>query len=380
MYRCAPKATVPNQPCARATTLRQPSVLHNPCDLMGVAPVRMPSMDMSISPRFGTPNHGAPMTPYPPTSLNGTAVLGSGRFCRVALSLAAFVMLAKPTKLQADNLWSHSNLTAWCVVPFDSKARPPEARARMLAGLGFGQFAYDWRAADVPSFDTEIDALTRNGIRLVAWWFPFDADDPLAKAILETFRRHGVSPQLWVYQSQRPVIKAAKDQSRHVELESDRIGALVRLAEPYGCRVELYNHNGWYGRVENQLAIIDNLKANGITNVGMVYNFSHARDADHDDSKDFQRLWSLIKDHVVAVNISGMSWEGRLVYPSEGDKELEMMRVIEASGWRGPVGLIAEKGGDAEVTLRNYLRGLDLLAAQLRHQGSDGDHPLRSSN
>jgi hypothetical protein len=83
---------------------------------------------------------------------------------------------------------------------------------------------------------------------------------------------------------------------------------------------------------------------------------------------------------VVAVNISGMSWEGRLVYPSEGDKELEMMRVIEASGWRGPVGLIAEKGGDAEVTLRNYLRGLDLLAAQLRHQGSDGDHPLRSSN
>lgn len=320
------------------------------------------------------------MRPPSHTDPSHSGQLRAKRFSRGALSLITVIVLATSTKLRADDLWSHSNLTAWCVVPFDAKARSPEARARMLTGLGFSHFAYDWRAKDVPTFDAEIDALKQNGIELVAWWFPFDANDPQAKATLETFRRHGVSPQLWVYQSQRPDIQAAKDQAQHVELESDRIGALVRLAQPYGCRVELYNHNGWYGRVENQLAIIANLKENGITNVGMVYNFSHARDEDHDDSKDFHRLWSLIKDHVVAVNISGMSWEGRLVYPSEGDKELEMMRVIEASGWKGPVGVIAEKGGDAEVTLRNYLHGLDLLAARLRNPGSDQEHPLRTPN
>lgn len=297
----------------------------------------------------------------------------------LALSWIAVLMLATPPPLRADDLWSHSNLTAWCVVPFDAKARSPEARVHMLRGLGFTRFAYDWREKDIPTFDAEIDALKQGGIELVAWWFPFDADDPQAKATLDTFRRHGVSPQLWVYQSQRPEIREAKDPARHLKLESERIGALVRLAEPYGCRVELYNHNGWYGRVENQLAIIARLKEAGITSVGMVYNFSHARDEDHDDSKDFARLWSLMRDHVVAVNVSGMSWEGRLIYPSEGDKELEMMRVIQGSGWRGPVGLIAEKGGDAEVTLRNYLGGLDLLAARLRQKASDGDTPPRAS-
>jgi hypothetical protein len=31
----------------------------------------------------------------------------------------------------------------------------------------------------------------------------------------------------------------------------------------------------------------------------------------------------------------------------------------QQSGWRGPVGLIAEQGGYAEATLGNNLRGLD---------------------
>ena len=54
---------------------------------------------------------------------------------------------------------------------------------------------------------------------------------------------------------------------------------------------------------------------------------------------------------------------------------VEMLRVIEASGWRGPIGLIAEQGGDAEVTLRNYQRGLAWLAAELKAPGSGGPRP-----
>jgi sugar phosphate isomerase/epimerase len=245
----------------------------------------------------------------------------------------------------------------------------------MLSGLGFTQFAYDWREKDVPTFDAEIEALKRHGIGLVGWWFPFDADDALAKATLETFRRHGVHPQLWVYQSQRNKVQAKMTQAMRVQVEAERIAALVRLAAPYGCPVELYNHNGWYGIMDNQLAMLDYLVGHGIGNVGLVYNFSHARDESHDDSVDFPRLWARIKAHVVAVNISGMNWDGHIVYPSQGDKELEMMRVIEDSGWRGPVGLIAEKGGDAEVTLRNYLRGLDWLADRLRNPATNGTAP-----
>jgi hypothetical protein len=127
---------------------------------------------------------------------------------------------------------------------------------------------------------------------------------------------------------------------------------------------------------ENQLAIIARLKEMGVTDVGMVYNFSHARDELHDDSKNFPALWKQIKEHVVAVNITGMHWEGQEVYPSQGDSELEMMRTIQESGWKGHIGLIAEKGGDAEVTLKNYMIGLDWLAAELKHPGSGGNPPF----
>jgi sugar phosphate isomerase/epimerase len=281
------------------------------------------------------------------------------------------------------SLWAHDNLVAWCVVPFDAAKRGPEARARMLSGLGFRYFAYDWRDKDVPTFDDEIEALGRNGVQLVAWWYPFDADQPLAKATLEVFRRHRVHPQLWVALAPVGRSRSSEAQPTTPEEQEDRLAdatrrirALVSLAAPYGCPVELYNHNGWFGRVENETAIIGRLERSGVHGVGMVYNFSHARDARHDDSRTFPALWSRIQDHVVEVNVTGMHWEGQEVYPSQGDAELAMMRVIEASGWRGKIGLIAEKGGDAEVTLRNYLTGLDWLAAELHRPGAGGPRPF----
>jgi hypothetical protein len=322
-----------------------------------------------------------------------------------------------------EALWKHDNLVAWCVVPFDAKKRGPEERARLLEGLGFKHFAYDWRDKDIPTFDVEIETLKKHGIDLFAWWFPFDADNPLAKHTLEVFKRHNSHPQLWValippgtpkgsgewsklFPNGFPIPKTEADlgklspsdktefydviaqlsakhlgrtpeeQEQQVKQDADRIRALVNLAAPYGCRVELYNHNGWFGIVENQLAVIDRLKELGVTDVGLVYNFSHARDELHDDSRNFPELWGKMKGHVVAVNITGMRWDGHEVYPSQGDSELDMMRTIQDSGWRGPIGLIAEKGGDAEITLRSYLMGLDWLADELKHPGARDPRPF----
>jgi hypothetical protein len=325
------------------------------------------------------------------------------------------------------DLWGHDNLVAWCVVPFDAKMREPEARSQMLRSLGFRNFAYDWRDKDVPAFDAEIEAIQKYQLNLVAWWFPLDADNPLAKTILDTFKHHNIHPQLWVpllpanipknhaelekllpkgfempnseeelnklseadrtrvmaeLQSvlarlrARDFPKTPEEQAQRVELETARIQALVTLAAPYGVSVELYNHNGWSGMVDNQLAIIARLHQMGNAGVGMVYNFSHSRDELHDDSKHFPQLWRRIKDYVVEVNVTGMRWEGQLVYPSEGDSEVAMMRAIQQSGWRGRIGLEAEKGGDAEVTLRNTMTGLDWLATELRNPGSGGPRPF----
>lgn len=322
-------------------------------------------------------------------------------------------------------LWKRNNLVAWCVVPFDAKKRTPEERAEMLESLGFKHFAYDWRDEHIPTFDAEIEAMQKHGIDLLAWWYPLDADDPKGRSILETFKRHHIHPQLWVIQSLREYPQTPEDWDRllpqgvtmprtpederklsspdqaaiakveadldrringsptnpqgqidRVRKEADRIAALVKLASPYGCKVELYNHNGWFGRVENEVAVIQELARRGVKNVGMVYNFSHAHDDQHDDTAKFVQIWSQIKPYVVIVNVTGVNSKGEGVYPSQGSRDLSLLRTIQNSGWLGSIGLIAEQGGDAKITLGNDITGLDWLSAELKQPGSGGPRPF----
>jgi len=270
------------------------------------------------------------------------------------------------------DLCAPENLTAWCVVPFDAKKRGPEERAEMLQRLGFKHFAYDWRAKDVPTFDAEVEAVQKHGIEFTAWWFPGDANSPDAKTILEVAKRHNIHPQLWVMGSGKPTT-TPEEQAQRVEQEAERIRKLAELAAPYGCQVELYNHNNWFGQPDNEVAIIERLKEKGVTGVGMIYNFSHG----HEDIADFAAIWKRIQPYVVAVNVTAMVANGpeKLKPPSQGDSELPMMRIIEDSGWHGPIGLIAEQGGDAEVTLGNYLRGLAWVRKELAQPGSGGERP-----
>jgi len=294
----------------------------------------------------------------------------------LALTLLVLSLLLLPvvpaSSAPASSLFDKQNLTAWCVVPFDAKKRGAEERAAMLQRLGFTNFAYDWRAEHVPTFDAEVEALQKHGINLVAWWFPTDPHDPTARAILEVIQRHHIHPQLWVMGAGGPTTTPAEQQQR-IEQEAERIRQIVALTAPSGCQVHLYNHNGWFGQPNNEVAIIERLKQQGISGVGMVYNFSHG----HDDIANFPAIWKRIQPYVVAVNVTGMVKGGadKLIPPSQGDHELAMLRVIQQSGWHGPIGLIAEQGGDAEVTLSSDLRGLAWLAAELKAPGSGGQRP-----
>ncbi len=127
-----------------------------------------------------------------------------------------------------------------------------------------------------------------------------------------------------------------------------------------------------FGAPDNEIAVIERLKQTGIDGVGMVYNFSHG----HGDIAEFSTIWKRIQRYVMAVNVSGMVADERLIPPSQGDFELTMPADhLQCSGWQGPVGMIAEQGGDAEVTLGNGLRGLDWLNKEIEHPGSSGQRP-----
>lgn len=257
------------------------------------------------------------------------------------------------------DLFARDNLVAWCIVPFDGKKRGPEERAAMMARLGFKRFAYDWRGEHIPTFDAEMAALKKHGIKLEAFWFPANLNQE-ARTILDLLKRHQLRTQLWVTMgdpapkgNQEEKIEAALRLLRPIGLEAGKIG----------CTLGLYNHGGWYGEPDNQLAIIDRLR---LPNVGIVYNQHHG----HDHLDRFEGLLKKMRPHLLALNLNGMVKQGdrrgkKILPLGQGDLDLELLRTIRTSGYGGPIGILGHTMDDAEARLRDNLDGLDWLVAQL---------------
>src|SRR5262249_48219385 len=189
--------------------------------------------------------------------------------------------------------FAQDNLVAWCIVPFDAKKRGPDERAAMLKRLGFTKFAYDYRAEHIPTFDAEIAALQKQGIELTAWWFPQTLNAE-AGEILDVLARHQLKTQLWVMGG-GAATKSAAEQAARIKSEAARIRPIAEEAAKLGCTVALYNHGGWFGEPENQLAILDELK---LGNVGLVYNLHHG----HDHLDRFPELLHRIMPHLWCLN------------------------------------------------------------------------------
>ena len=283
--------------------------------------------------------------------------------------VAVIVMVAGllQSAVAQDNLFRRENLVAWCIVPFDSQHRTPEQRAEMLVKLGIHQLAYDYRAEHIPSFDEELDQLKKHDIKLLAWWFPTELNEE-AKLILGVLEKHHVQAQLWVTGSGAPA-KTPEEQTARVEAEAKRIRPIAEAAAKIGCSVGLYNHGGWFGEPENQLAIIEKLK---LPNVGIVYNQHHG----HEHVERFAELLAKMKPHLLALNLNGMVPNGdqidqKIVPLGAGSLDKDLLKVVRASGYTGPIGILNHTDHDAEARLQDNLEGLDWLLPQL-----DGKSPV----
>jgi hypothetical protein len=282
---------------------------------------------------------------------------------------------AAETPSGSAGIFAKDNLVAWCIVPFDAKKRGPEERAEMLEKLGIKRLAYDYRAEHIPTFDAEVKAMKKRGIEFTAWWFPSALNDE-AKLILDVIERHKIHPQLWVMGG-NGTPKNEAEQNALVEREAARFQPIAEAAQRLGCKIALYNHGGWFGEPENQIAIIEKLRAAGIQNAGIVYNFHHG----HDHIARFPELWRKMQPHLLAVNLNGMIRDGdkhgkKILNLAEGDEEVAMMRVIQDSGWKGPIGILNHRPElDAEVALFKNLRGLEWISKELVQPGSGGAKP-----
>jgi len=279
---------------------------------------------------------------------------------RIFISLIVLaVCLSRPAA--AKDIFDRDNLVAWCIVPFDSQKRTPAQRAQMLEKLGIHRFAYDWRAEHLPTFEAELNELQRHHIELTALWFPAELNAD-AHLLLDAIQKHDLHPQLWVMMQINP----QEDQNKTIASAAATIRPIAIEAAKLKCQVALYNHGGWFGEPENEIAIIQTLKKDGIQNVGMVYNLHHG----HEHLARFPELLTKMKPYLLALNLNGMTKDGeqtnkKILPLGQGDLDLQLLKIIRDSGYVGPIGILNHTDEDAEGRLMDNLDGLDWLVAQL---------------
>ena len=279
----------------------------------------------------------------------------------------AFLFLISSFPLRAEELFSREKLVAWCIVPFDAKQRTPAQRAAMVVRLGLTRVAYDWRERHVAEFEEEILQYQKHGIEFFAFWGVHEK----AFALFEKYKLH---PQVWLMAANPP----AATQDEKVRLAAIALLPAVEQTRKLGSKLAIYNHGGWNGEPENMAAIAEYLRAHHDGgHVGIVYNLHHG----HAHISDFATKWKIMQPYLLAVNLNGMEVAGdangrKILHLAEGDRELDMMRIMEQSGWRGPVGIINHREEtDCEVTLRNNLAGFDWLHKELSQPGAGGPRP-----
>lgn len=298
--------------------------------------------------------------------------LGWNRIRGIAAGLIALLGMALSAPHEASgaenaDLFRRDNLVAWCIVPFDARRRGPEERAEMLRRLGFTHFAYDWREEHIASFDEEMETLQHFGIELDAFWFP-GALNREARIILDALRRQKVTTQLWVTMDFGGPAGNAEEQAKKLQQAVDAVRPIAEEAAKIGCSVGLYNHGGWFGEPENQIAILERLK---MPNIGIVYNLHHG----HAHLDRFAEMLPKMLPHLYALNLNGMTRggeaKGEQILPlGQGELDLQLLRTIVESGYRGRIGILGHTQDDAEERLRDNLDGLDWLVPQL-----DGSKP-----
>ena len=269
------------------------------------------------------------------------------------LALASAVLTAASA---APAIFDRTNLVAWCIVPFDAKKRSPTERAEMAAKLGLKHIAYDWRQEHVAEFESEILEYRKHGLNYFAFWSMHDE-------AFKQFAKHSLRPQIWMTVPS----PAGATPAERVEKAAAQLLPAVQRAGKAGSQFGLYNHGGWGGEPENMVAICELLRTkHGATNVGIVYNQHHG----HDHVDRFAMALAAMRPHLLCLNLNGMTRDGdkrgqKILPLGSGELDLPLLKVIAASGYRGPIGIIGHTQNDVEERLRDNLDGLDWLLPQL---------------
>jgi len=245
------------------------------------------------------------------------------------------------------------NLVAWCIVPFDAKKRSPADRALMLKELGITRCAFDWRADHVPTFEQEILEYEKQGIEYFAFW-------SVHEDAFRLFEKYDLHPQIWHMFGEPD----GDSQEAKVEAAAQQLLPLAERTKAMGCPLGLYNHGGWSGEPANLVAVCQRLRELKQDHVGIVYNFHHG----HAYIDDWAASFALMQPYLHCLNLNGMNAkeQPKILGIGKGAHELDMIRTVVESGYRGPIGILDHREQlDARESLLENRDGLERVRRKL---------------
>ena len=256
---------------------------------------------------------------------------------------------------------AQDNLIPWSIVAFDSQERDPRQRVSMVKELGFRRYAFGGRAGHIARFEEEVEIARAENIAIDAVWLYINPNKdrpgrlkPQSEQLFRTLEQTGLQTQIWV--GFHPKFTEGLTQAESLAKSTTMIRYLCERADSVGSKVALYNHGGWFGEPDNQLAIIDQLPQ---FDIGIVYNFHHG----HGHLNTYSEFIDRLLPHLWCVNLNGMRAAGpKILTIGAGELEKDMIDELLLRGYRGPFGILGHvKGGDAAEILQHNLEGLRSL-------------------
>ncbi len=282
------------------------------------------------------------------------------------ITACLFITLFQACKQTNDPFININEISAWCIIGFDSLDRSPEQRIEMLNEMGLKKYGYNRGKGEYDQMKKEFKLAEENNIEITSVFVWLNAKrDSIGKLsesnekLLNNLKDVNQKPAVWVSFNNNYFEDREDKESLKVAVEM--IKYLKSRTDDLGCRLALYNHTGWFGNAQNQIEIINEINQKDIS---IVYNFHHA----HDDIDEFKETAKLIKPYLSYVNLNGVKKDGpKILDIGKGDYENKMITYLKEEGYNGPWGILGHvKTEDVKVVLQRNLEGIKSINNTLK--------------
>ncbi|MCM8538375.1 MAG: hypothetical protein NE334_20700 [Lentisphaeraceae bacterium] len=260
------------------------------------------------------------------------------------------LLLLKTSAFSQAN-FEKEQLVAWSTITTDSKELSAEQLVSSLSSSGLKKVAFDVQNAD----SKFIEELIKESLKKNLSIFALKGYSP---ELLDIIKKYKIQPQIWSVVEEP---KGSLDENEKISLATHAILNKAKAAKALNCRLGLYAQKGWSGEPKNLSKIIEQLHAQSIQNVGIIYNFEHGQK----HIKNFTTQLKTMLPYLYCVNLNGINYKPskKPLIIGKGKHDKVLIKTMQDQGYKGTIGVIDQR--DNGQTLTQNIHGLKNVLTQI---------------